>query len=430
VSDDGSVVQKTELATTVTAGPSAPPVGDRQESKICVVLPSEEPYTQKGGAIATVTRNVTRAWTGQGLDVTVVASGGTTGAYQEGHVVWLPAPPAPTGLLARAWGAITDRARAAEIRLAPWGGADSRRYRRAVHRTLSSLPVTPDVVIVHNDPLLARTARRAVPRARSVLWLHNQVDPRCRFPRRFFAAPGLVVAVSAYIAEWTERRYSLSPGQVRIVHNGVDLERFHPADRAPGTAGPKPGPVRVVCHGRIDPNKGFHLAVDAVGRLRREGRDVTLTVAGAVQVWHLSQAEATAYGDRLIADLEAAGGTYLGRLDPSDVPALLRQHDIACVPSLAEEPFSLSALEAMASGCALVASRRGGLPEVAGDAGCLFDPDDPDGLVAALRPLVADPRLLADRRREARIRSERFPWTATAEAVLRPDRVDHTGSGR
>jgi glycosyltransferase involved in cell wall biosynthesis len=155
--------------------------------------------------------------------------------------------------------------------------------------------------------------------------------------------------------------------------------------------------------------------------LRRDGHDVILTIAGAVQVWHLTAAEASRYGERLVADLEAGGGTYLGRLDPSAVPAMLREHQIACVPSLADEPFSLSALEAMASGCAVVASRRGGLPEVVGDAGTLFDPDDTDGLVAALVPLVTDPDLLADRRRSARVRSETFPWTATATGVLTPD---------
>lgn len=442
------------LPAPATPDPSSPGV-----KTLCVILPFGELYSQGGGAIATVTRNVVRLWEEQGIAVTVLATGAsppaTTGTakigggsgnsgpsadlYPEGGVVPIPGPPVNPGVVGRARTGIGGRLRAVESRLAPWGGADSRRHRRAVRRLLRTLPVRPEVVVVHNEPLMAKAVRQAVPRARSVLWLHNEVDPRCFRPRRFFVNPTLVVAVSRYVAQWTERRYRLSSGCVRVVHNGVDLERFHPAvgapeGRGPGAEVPPKKVVSVVCHGRIDPNKGFHLAVTAVERLRREGYEVTLTVAGAVQVWHLSAAEAAAYRDSLVADLEAAGGTYLGRLDPSEVPALLRAHDIACVPSLAEDPFPLAGLEAMASGCALVVSRRGGLPEMAGDAAVLFDPDDPDGLTAALRPLVADPDTLGRRRRAARIRSEEFPWAATAAGIIGPARsksmADESGGDR
>lgn len=424
MSEDRGAARTGPTGPSSSLSPATTPSGSAPRSAtrltVCVVLPADEPYSQRGGAIATVTRNVTRIWEDQGSDVTILVSDADR-PYREGRVIRLPQSSLFSGLMGRVWQAVASRARAAEARMAPWGGADSRPYRRAVGRALEALPVTPDVVVVHNDPLLARTIKLAVPRARSVLWLHNQVDPRCLRSRRLFVAPSDVVAVSQYIADWTQNRYRLPPDRIRVVLNGVDLERFHPTEAVPGGVEDRKGPVRVVCHGRLDPNKGFHLAVDAVERLRRDGHDVILTIAGAVQVWHLTAAEASRYGERLVADLEAGGGTYLGRLDPSAVPAMLREHQIACVPSLADEPFSLSALEAMASGCAVVASRRGGLPEVVGDAGTLFDPDDTDGLVAALVPLVTDPDLLADRRRSARVRSETFPWTATATGVLTPD---------
>ena len=63
---------------------------------------------------------------------------------------------------------------------------------------------------------------------------------------------------------------------------------------------------------------------------------------------------------------------------------------IVVVPSRWQEPFGLVALEALASGAALICADRGGLREVAGDAAVYVDPDDPAALAAAIRALAAD----------------------------------------
>jgi glycosyltransferase involved in cell wall biosynthesis len=63
---------------------------------------------------------------------------------------------------------------------------------------------------------------------------------------------------------------------------------------------------------------------------------------------------------------------------------------IVVVPSRWAEPFGLVALEALASGAALICSPRGGLPEVAGDCAVYADPDKPGALTAALRNLAGD----------------------------------------
>jgi glycosyltransferase involved in cell wall biosynthesis len=96
---------------------------------------------------------------------------------------------------------------------------------------------------------------------------------------------------------------------------------------------------------------------------------------------------------------------------------MVREHDIVCVLSRSEEPFGLVALEAMASGCAVIASPRGGLPEACGGAALLADPDDLPAIIDAMRKLVTDPDFLARTKRQSVERAARAPWSACAQLV-------------
>ena len=119
-------------------------------------------------------------------------------------------------------------------------------------------------------------------------------------------------------------------------------------------------PVRVVCHGRIDPNKGHEVAAAAMARLRRDGLPVELTVIGEVRTFGFSQADADDVRAELASAVGTADGTMLGWMPHAELADQLRQHDVACVLSRVDEPFGLVTLEAMASGCAIIATRKGG----------------------------------------------------------------------
>jgi glycosyltransferase involved in cell wall biosynthesis len=101
-----------------------------------------------------------------------------------------------------------------------------------------------------------------------------------------------------------------------------------------------------------------------------------------------------------------------------ELAELLASAQIAVVPSL-YEGFSLPAVEHMASGTPLVASRTGALPEVTGEAAALVEPGDPDELAAVLGRLLGSP---AERERlgDAALRrvQERFDWPAVARATV------------
>jgi glycosyltransferase involved in cell wall biosynthesis len=94
---------------------------------------------------------------------------------------------------------------------------------------------------------------------------------------------------------------------------------------------------------------------------------------------------------------------------------------IVIVPSRWNEPFGLTALEAIACGAPLIVSPRGGLPEVAGDAAVYADPDQPGGIAAAILALAASPERRAALSASGRERARQFdtPVAAARLAALR-----------
>ena len=268
-------------------------------------------------------------------------------------------------------------------------------------------------MIVANDAELAyRLNRKGIGR-RQVLWLHNQLQGREARRIRYLTSDVILVAVSDSVRAWTSETYGIPADSISVIHNGVDLDEFHPRD---GFIRSCP-PVRVVCHGRIDPNKGHDIAAKAVGALRRKGLPVTLTMIGGVQTFGIPETETRAYAGMLAHAVADADGTATGRLPAAEVADLLRDQDIACVLSKSAEPFPLAALEAMASGCAVITTGRGGITEMVGDSAILVGVDDVEGVTAAITELATDPRLLSERKVSARARSELFTWDKAAAKV-------------
>ncbi len=373
----------------------------------CFVLPPPETYSPTtGGAIATVVRNLARELAARERRVVVAAPDDGTGHYDEGEVAALGFDPGAT----RPWP--VRQAHRVEGRLRRWAWPDYRPYLAQVRRVLAEH--RPDVLVAANDPdLLPALGPEAGPLP--VLWLHNLLEGSQARAMAALPESCRLVAVSGAVARWTEARYHLPPGRVAVVPNGVDATTFSPR---PDFASPRPGPLRVVCHGRVAPNKGPDVALEAVRRLRADGVDVTLTLAGPVRVWGSAMPDAERWAADLRAGVEAAGGTWTGGLPPAEVPALLAGHDVGCALSRVAEPFSLAALEAMASGLALVATAVGGLVEVVGEAGWMVEPDDPGAVAEALGRMAADPALLAERKRAARNRAETMSWAVSVDTLL------------
>lgn len=191
--------------------------------------------------------------------------------------------------------------------------------------------------------------------------------------------------------EWTE----LLPG-LEVVANGIDLATF------PYSAEPDPEP-HAFWFGRIVPEKGLHLAIDAA---RQAG--LPLVFAGPKLNPAYWEAE---IAPRLGPDL-----THLGHLSHRDLATHLGRAQVAVVTPRWEEPFGLVVAEALACGTPVAAFHRGAMPEIL-DASCgrLAEADDAADLARAIRGAAALQRRDARHRVEAHFNADTM--TARYEAV-------------
>ena len=215
-----------------------------------------------------------------------------------------------------------------------------------------------------------------------------------------------LITVSSSSAADISADFGVSPGQLHVVPLGVDTELFTPSEhRVPG---------RIIAIASADvPLKGISHLLHAVARLRaKRNLDVQL----------VSKLEPNGPTEKLIAELgisdivQASSG-----LSDSELARLLASAEVACIPSL-YEGFSLPAVEAMASGTPIVASRAGALPEVLGpDGECarLVPPADVDALTRVLGELLDSPhqrsRLGAAGRQRA---LDVFSWESVAAQTV------------
>ncbi len=167
--------------------------------------------------------------------------------------------------------------------------------------------------------------------------------------------------------------------RIRVCYNGLELDRFSPAGRGkPAEFARARLVVGTVCV--LRPEKGLDVLVEAFARLRHAFPDMVLLVVGDGPVRESLLRQAVQLG---------LGESF--RLLPaqSEVAGLLRAIDIFVLPSRSEA-LSNALMEAMACGCAAVATRVGGNPELVADGktGLLVAPGDAGELVSALRFLV------------------------------------------
>jgi len=104
----------------------------------------------------------------------------------------------------------------------------------------------------------------------------------------------------------------------------------------------------------------------------------------------------------------------LGYVTQQELEALYRRASIFAFPSL-DEGFGMPVLDAMANGVPVITSRRSALPEVAGDAALLVNPEDTEEVATALLRLASDPGIREDLARRGRERALQFPWEAALD---------------
>lgn len=248
------------------------------------------------------------------------------------------------------------------IRAAGAGYAEVHNRARLAARIGAMLPALPMALYLHNDPQTMRGADSAALRRRLLARMQ-------------------VICVSRYVAD----RFcaGVEPrGRVHVIPNALDLDRLPP---------PVPAEARERCilfAGRPVHDKGADSFITAMARLLPRLPGWRAQMIGAPRAE--PGAAPTPFWASQIPRAEAAGIHLAGYLPHAAVMAAMSRAAIVVVPSRWQEPFGLTALEALACGAALVTTRRGGLPEVAGEAARYADPDDPAALAALIGDLATD----------------------------------------
>ena len=205
------------------------------------------------------------------------------------------------------------------------------------------------------------------------------------------------VAVSDYYAGCMSRYLEIPGAKMHVVPLGVDVDRFRPADDAPG------GPLTIGYFGRIAPEKGIHRLCDAYRVLRARGEldGCRVELAGWLGPEHADYwrtIEGGNAGREFAADIH-----YRGELELGDKVAFMQGLDLFVVPAEYDDPKGLSLIEAMACGVPVVAPRRGTYTELVErtGGGVLVEPEDDAALEQALAALAADPERRAELGRRA-----------------------------
>ena len=255
------------------------------------------------------------------------------------------------------------------------------RYAAGVAAGLRRRP--PALIEVHNRPDVALFLARRF--GRVTLVLHN--DPqgmrgaRTAGERQRLAA---MLARVVTVSEWLRGRFAdgmAAAPDIAVLPNCIDLRAIPPS--------PAVRERLILFAGRVVADKGADAFVAACAR-----------ALPSLPGWRAEMIGADGFGAASretpfllqLRPLAAVSGVAMGGWRPHpEVLATMARAALVVVPSRWPEPFGMTALEAMACGAAVLASGRGGLPEVVGDAAVTIDPDDVAALASAMLALAADP---------------------------------------
>jgi glycosyltransferase involved in cell wall biosynthesis len=193
------------------------------------------------------------------------------------------------------------------------------------------------------------------------------------------------------------KHYSLS--KKHLIVYGIDTTKFKPITERENNAIPQ-----ILFVGRLVPEKGCDVLIEAMKDLKREKLLFTLSICG--DGFSRQQLQSLVSKHELNSAVTFCGGLY-----GQNLIRIMQQSDIAVVPSLWDEYFGLTAIEAMSCGLPVIASNVGGLGGIVSETGFVFERGDVHGLSLHLKRLLCDEALRKEASEKSRsIAMEKYDW--------------------
>jgi spore coat protein SA len=268
--------------------------------------------------------------------------------------------------------------------------------------------VKPDLIHVHNRPLLALFLKSHLAgQTPMILHMHNLYNSLGKRERPLPGTPIPVAgfaACSRFVLDRERARLGLGAGLFRVIYNGVDATAF--AGRGDDEAAVRTVRRRygleaeptVLFAGKLREAKGVHLLLAAMERVWQAVPQTVLVLVGGTEYGKGRTMRETPFLAQLRRDLARAPGKVVltGFIPPDQMPRAYLLGDVFVGPSQIEEGLGLVFLEAAAAGLPIIATRRGGIPEVVRDGvnGLLLtQQDDVAALAEKILMLLGDQHL-------------------------------------
>ena len=220
-----------------------------------------------------------------------------------------------------------------------------------------------DTIIIENRPAFALKLQRET-KARLVLHQGNDyLNSNLHGYSEIYKKYSRIINTSDYL---TQRVLTIAPNDTKChtVFNGIDTQRFYKATAmSRNKVGLGDNDFVIVFSGRLTPEKGIMELILAIKKIK-DVLSCKLLIIGASAYGR--DKYPTPFIQRLKAETEPIKDSvvYTGFVDYTEIPSYLKTADVAVVPSIWDEPFGLTVVEAMAAGLPLITTRSGGIPEI------------------------------------------------------------------